>query len=98
MANNKAIKCSLWCWWTICRELKKRGHGSRESGAFLLGTEVDDVKRITSAVYYDDIDPKSLSTGIVRLSGGATSKVWRICRENDLQVIADVSTAAIVGQ
>lgn len=92
MENSKSIKCSLWRWWCICHQLKKRGHGTHESGAFLLGKETGSSKCITSAVYYDDIDPKALSTGIVRLRGGATSEVWRICRENGLQVIADVHT------
>lgn len=92
MANNRLIQCSLWHWWSICQQLKKRGHDTHESGAFLLGEETGGVKSIISAVYYDDIDPTALSTGIVRLSGGTTSKVWRICREKGLQVIADVHT------
>jgi proteasome lid subunit RPN8/RPN11 len=92
MAHNKSIKCSLWRWWCICRQLKKRGHGTRESGAFLLGKEIGSAKCISFAVYYDDIDPDALSSGIVRLRGGAMSEVWRICRENGLQVVADVHT------
>lgn len=92
MENSQPIRCSLWRWWTICRELKRRGYGVRESGAFLLGREVSGGKQITSAVYYDDIDPGALATGIVRLNGGAFAKLWQICRDRDLEVVADVHT------
>jgi hypothetical protein len=57
-----------------------------------LGKDKGDVKQICLAVYYDDIDPDALSTGIVRLKGSATSEVWRVCRETGLQVVADVHT------
>ena len=92
MGNENNIQCSLWRWWRICRELRRRGQGVRESGAFLLGRNVAGKAHITSAIYYDDIDRNALSTGIIRLKGSTLGKVWQICRDTGLEVIADVHT------
>lgn len=84
--------CSLWQWWRITSELRRRGAGVRESGAFLLGHRKQRKNVIQQAVFYDDIDPNALNTGIVHLSGPALSRVWKICREVDMEVLADVHT------
>jgi hypothetical protein len=85
------LVCSCAVWGAGVRELGKRTRGKqRESGAFLLGREEGTYKEILNFVYYDDIDPHALDTGIVRFSGNKLPKLWALCRERDLSVVADV--------
>ena len=39
---------------------------------------------------YDDLDPRSLDTGIVRFDGRHFGALWDLCRRRDLTVVADV--------
>ncbi len=39
---------------------------------------------------YDDIDPACLDTGIVRFDGRHFGKLWSLCAEKGLRVVADV--------
>jgi proteasome lid subunit RPN8/RPN11 len=71
--------------------LRLRGRNKRESGAFLLGP-VDGPRRVTSIVFYDEIDPAAFNTGIVVIDGGCIADLWRICRERGAIVTADVHT------
>ncbi|MGH7618154.1 MAG: hypothetical protein ACREPM_13070 [Gemmatimonadaceae bacterium] len=43
-------------------------------------------------VYYDDLDPNCLESGIVVFDGGGYTPLWALCRETGLQVVADVHT------
>lgn len=73
-------------------QLHRRGKSRRESGAFLLGTHGargDVVKRF---VCYDDLDPRSLDSGIVVMQRSGFSKLWAICKQEGMQVLADVHT------
>jgi proteasome lid subunit RPN8/RPN11 len=79
-------------WWRLVRELRRRGGGIRESGAFLLGRRSGQRSEITSVVYYDDIDPHALAKGYVQLSGSALSQVWDRCVRLGLEVLADIHT------
>jgi hypothetical protein len=72
--------------------LRERGHGRHESGAFLLGREDESGRRIVDFLLYDDLDPNSLSSGIVHLDGRYFGRLWDACRERDLTVVADVHT------
>jgi proteasome lid subunit RPN8/RPN11 len=74
------------------RQLRRRGNGKRESGAFLLGRRDEDGGTISAFVFYDDIDPDALSKGYVHLAGSALNKVWDCCAETGLEVLADVHT------
>lgn len=82
----------LLLWWRLIRELRRRGRGRTESGAFILGHRAGQIARARSLVFYDDIDPDALKTGIVRLSGHAMNSVWETCARDGLEVLADVHT------
>jgi hypothetical protein len=71
-------------------ELRRRAAGVRESGAFLLGRKGRATHRIERFVYYDDIDPTCFRNGIVEFDGRKLGTVWRLCRDFDLDVVADV--------
>jgi len=79
-------------WQQVLDELRIRGDGRRESGAFLLGASLDGWPRqVTDAVYYDDLDPESL-TGAIAFSGSAYGRLWDECAARGLKVVADVHT------
>jgi proteasome lid subunit RPN8/RPN11 len=64
--------------------------GTRESGAFLLGSRVGDQSRVVDFVLYDDLDPHCLNSGIVRFDGRYFDGLWDLCRKHKLAVVADV--------
>lgn len=87
-----SLRFPLLLWWRLLRELRRRGAGVRESGAFVLGRRSSDVSVARALVFYDDVDPDALNTGIVRLSGHAMNVVWETCARSGLEVLADVHT------
>ena len=92
MAVKHPIKITRGTWRSLVSELERRGQGRRESGAFLLGTRGDSARKIVRFVCYDDLDPQSLQRGIVTLHASGMSALWDLCREQSLQVLADVHT------
>ncbi len=87
MESKIEIERKLWL--KLLRQLKKRGKGTRESGAFLLGK--NDSKIITEFICYDDLDPLCL-TGQIEFSSSGFNKLWEHCSANSLKVLADVHT------
>jgi hypothetical protein len=92
LAPRRELSCSWLLWHRLTARLRERGrYASRESGAFLLGRfEPGGAARIVDFVLYDDLDPHSLDTGIIRFDGKHFGKLWAICRERNLTVVADV--------
>lgn len=78
-------------WHELVGELGRRGHGERESGAFLLAATDGDRRRVVRCVYLDDLDPDCL-TGAISFKGAAYGPLWALCRRERLTVIADVHT------
>jgi proteasome lid subunit RPN8/RPN11 len=92
LAPRHKLSCTRSIWLAGLAELRRRGGGFRESGAFLLGHERAGRREIAEFAYYDDLDPHCLDTGIVRFRGSAFSLLWDLCEEHDLDVVADVHT------
>lgn len=93
LAPRHELSCSWLTWRRLLRDLRARGSGVRESGAFLLGrTDRDGRRRIVDYLLYDTLDPHALDTGIVRLDGSHFGKLWDLCVQRNLMVIADVHT------
>lgn len=86
------MSCSPALWAQVLSQLHRRGNGRHESGAFLLGVQRGERKEAQRVVYYDELDPKAYSTGVCVLHGPAFSKLWGICRERQLAVVADIHT------
>jgi hypothetical protein len=86
------LSCSWFLWRRLTADLRQRGrNATRESGAFLLGRQPDgEPARIVDFVLYDDLDPHSLDTGIVRFDGKSFGKLWALCRARGLTVVADI--------
>lgn len=89
---NSRVSCHSRLWAAGLAELRRRGGGRRESGAFLLGSEHRGHRRIQRFVYYDDLDPGCLDSGIVVFDGAGYGPLWELCREAGLTVVADVHT------
>jgi hypothetical protein len=86
------LRCRREVWDAGVVELRRRTLGGRrESGAYLLGSQQPDGSRnISEFVFYDDIDPKALDTGIVTIRQTALPRLWEVCRARGLGVVADV--------
>jgi proteasome lid subunit RPN8/RPN11 len=87
-ANKLIILESVWE--KLIVELRKRGDGERESGAFLLGKFGEN--QISEFVCYNDLDPNCLDHGIITFDGSGYIPLWQMCKENSLTVLADVHT------
>lgn len=88
----KKISLSIWLWTRLLNDLRCRGEGRRESGAFLLGQDNGSRGRITTYVCYDELDPDALKSGIITFHAKGYSTLWQFCREKALDVLADVHT------
>ena len=92
VAPDHRLTCPSALWRGLLHELRRRGRGRFESGAFLLGRVSGKRRRIESVAYYDDLDPEALLTGIVVFEGRGYGPLWALCRETDRIVVADVHT------
>ena len=76
------LRIARMTWLSLVWQLRRRGGGGRESGAFLLGPRMGG--RVSSFVCYDDLDPRSLDTGIIRFDGRGYVPLWKRCRDLSL--------------
>ena len=83
------IICEDAVWIEGVKELRRRAAGKRESGAFLLGTQ-GKCRKVKEFIFYDDIDPRALKSGIVVIDGRHLGKLWKLCREKGQRVVADI--------
>lgn len=88
----KRLEFAPGVWSALMADLFSRGGGCRESGAFLLRDTKEVVRVVQTWLPYDELDPNSLNWTHVRLDSGAFSRLWSICSERNLEVIADIHT------
>jgi proteasome lid subunit RPN8/RPN11 len=84
------LRIPFFIWVQLIWQLGKRGAGSRESGAFLLSRKSKST--VCNFICYDDLDPHSLESGIIRFDGRGYVPLWKLCSEQRLRVIGDVHT------
>ena len=95
MASDTAttsISVPVLLWVRLLRELRRRGAGHRESGAFLLGHRRGARGLITAFTCYDDLDPDACQFGAITFHADGYAALWEHCRKKELQVIGDVHT------
>jgi len=78
--------------WTRCLDGLRQRSGEHEAGALLLGTDDPQRRIVNTLVYYDELDANAYSTGVCVLYADSFERLWRMCRERDLTVLADVHT------
>lgn len=91
-APDHRICCQRRLWRRLLGELGRRGGGSHEAGVFLLGIERKGYLEVRDMVFYDDLDLGAYDTGVCVLHGDAFAKLWALCRERGLTVVADAHT------
>lgn len=92
MARVEQLLIPLAVWWRLLGELRRRGRGDRESGAFLLGRRRGSVTRVHTFLCYDDADPHALDSGIVIITSAGFQRVWDACRALGCDVVGDAHT------
>jgi hypothetical protein len=92
VARKHRLSCRHRIWREVIAELERRGGRRHESGVFLLGVEQGQRREVREAVFYDDLDPQAYDTGVCVLHGDAFAKLWAICRNKGLTVVADAHT------
>jgi hypothetical protein len=92
VAPKHRLSCGPQIWRGLISELERRGRRRHESGVFLLGVERGDRREVREVVFYDDLDPLAYDTGVCVLHGDAFAKLWEICRNRRLTVVADAHT------
>ena len=88
--KSEPLCISRWLWIRLIWQLRRRGGGKRESGAFLLSNQ--GVRRITRFICYDDLDPTALDSGIIVFHGAGFVPLWDFCRLRKMIVVADIHT------
>jgi hypothetical protein len=85
-----SLRMSRSLWRRLTFEVRKRGNGVQESGAFLLG-EIQGT-RIKHFIAFDDLDERALSSGIISFHSIGFVQLWNFCTKHRMQVLADVHT------
>ena len=87
-----SLSITIWLWRRLILELRRRGRGHSESGAFLLAPRIGTANRVTSFVCYDDLDPDVYEGGAIAFHAAGHAALWNHCRMKGLRVLADVHT------
>ena len=91
-APRPRLRIDAALWDELLQKLRERGGNVRESGAFLLGTGSGAERAASRIVLYDDLDPNCLNEGYVHFDGRYYGRLWELCAEASLSVVADVHT------
>jgi proteasome lid subunit RPN8/RPN11 len=86
------VQVPVLLWRRVTRELRRRGRGRQESGAFLLGRQRGERARARAYICYDDLDPHAYQGGGITFHAEGYAAFWQYCREKKLQLLADVHT------
>ena len=87
-----AIKIPVWLWASVIFDLRRRGGGVRESGAFLLGRDDRNPARVSTYICYDEVDPKAYQHGAIAFQANGCAALWQHCGEKQVQLLIDVHT------
>lgn len=89
-ASQLEFPAALWI--GLIDHLRQQGRGIRESGAFLLGTKSGDRRWVKGYLPYEELQADALNEDYVSLSAASFSKLWTVCQEHSMSVVADVHT------
>jgi len=87
-----SITIPVWLWRRLIVQLRRRGGGHSESGAFLLAPQDASADPVTSFICYDDLDPDAYDSGAIAFHAAGHAALWEHCRQKNLRVLADVHT------
>lgn len=90
MKNTLLIKQQLWQ--KLLNHLRQQGMGTRESGAFLLGSILGTQRIVSGFLPYEQLQSDALHTDYVTLNSTSFTKLWGVCRDNNVSVVSDIHT------
>ena len=90
--NVKPLELPAATWTALMLDLRRRGDGCRETGAFLLGREGATARTVGSWLPYDDLDPEASAYDYIRLRTEAFSALWSFCARTGAEVVGDIHT------
>jgi proteasome lid subunit RPN8/RPN11 len=79
-------------WAELMAHLREQGAGVRESGAFLLGQKTDTGRTVLRFLPYEQLQADAFSHDYVSLRADCFAKLWEVCRNEGMTVVADVHT------
>jgi proteasome lid subunit RPN8/RPN11 len=82
----------LLLWAGLVLDLRKRGQGRQESGAFLLGQQTGNSAKVRKYICYDEIDANAYQHGAIAFHADGYATLWKRCKELKLDVLADIHT------
>jgi hypothetical protein len=88
----RPITVPIWTWAALIPDLRRRGKGRGESGAFLLGRQGASASHVTTYICYDVLDPNAYQHGAIVFHAAGYAALWRFCKERKLEVLADLHT------
>lgn len=88
----KPLEFAPGIWSSLMDDLRHRGGGRRESGAFLLAETERGDHVVRAWLPYDVLAPESLAYAYIRLEPDAFSRLWAWCAQNRVEVVADIHT------
>lgn len=91
-SSQSLIEFAPGVWTALMGDLRVRGQGRRESGAFLLADAGAETPVITSWLPYDELGPESLAYAYVRLEPEAFTRLWSYCADKRVKVVGDIHT------
>jgi proteasome lid subunit RPN8/RPN11 len=87
----KRLEFAPGIWKALMHDLWIRGSEERESGAFLLATR-QQRSVVRHWISYADFDPEVQYRDYVKLETPAFGRLWDLCDQRSLEVLADVHT------
>ena len=91
-AHIATIRIPIVLWAQVIFQLRRRGKGEGESGAFLLGRQDCVSGRVAGYVCYDDLDSEAYQFGAIAFHGVGHAALWEYCKKRGFQILADVHT------
>jgi len=88
----KQIRVPVTLWAGMIFDLRRRGKGRAESGAFLLGSRKGGIGKVSEYVCFDELDPNAYQMGAIEFHADGLAALWERCRTKKAQVLADVHT------
>lgn len=86
------LEASAQIWADLIVHLRAQSAGVRESGAFLLGNKSEGCCVVTRFLPYEQLQADALHDDYVALRAASFSRLWELCRADEVTVVADVHT------
>jgi proteasome lid subunit RPN8/RPN11 len=91
-SSPRLLEFAFGVWPALMDDLRRRGGGARESGAFLLGHRREGMRVVTRWLAYEQLDPAALNFEYVRLESAAFGRLWDACASLGVEPVGDVHT------